>query len=137
MPIELALADSYLFVRMHGVVTAAEMEIYGVDTEKLESQRPESLDRMTDLTEVERFDVVYRDIFQLADRRKRRPHTRNVKVAAIARQPEQIGMARMFQTLSEHPQIEVRIFDTREEALAWLGKRKDSTAASNANPTMD
>lgn len=123
MPIELALADSYLFVRMHGVVTAPEMEAYGVDAEKLESQRPESLDRMTDLTDVERFDVAYRDIFQLADRRKRRAHTRNVKVAAIARRPEQIGMARMFQTLSEHPQIEIRIFDSRVEAMAWLGEK--------------
>lgn len=123
MPIELALADSYLFVRMHGVVTAAEMEAYGVDAENLESQRPESLDRMTDLTEVERFEVAYRDIFQLADRRKRRPHTRDVKVAAIARQPEQVGMARMFQTLSEHPQIEIRIFDSRAEALDWLSEK--------------
>jgi hypothetical protein len=124
MPIELALADSYLSVRMHGVITAADLEAYAQEAEALEAKRAESLDRITDLTEVERFDVQFRDMFELADRRKHRPRTRNVKVASIASQPVQVGMARMFQTLSEHPQIEVRIFNSREEALGWLGERQ-------------
>jgi hypothetical protein len=120
MPVELTLADSYLLVRMHDIVTPADFVAYARDAEAIEAAQPQSLDRVTDLTEVTEIDVHYGDMLQLADRRKSRHYTRPVKSAIIAREPVQVGMARMFQTLGASSQIDVRLVGTLEEALEWL-----------------
>jgi hypothetical protein len=43
-----------------------------------------------------------------------------VRVAIIAMGPIQCGYARMFQTLLNHPQIEVEVFINEKDALDWL-----------------
>jgi hypothetical protein len=43
-----------------------------------------------------------------------------VKSAIVAPMPVQVGFARMFQILNDHPQIEVQLFATLAEAEAWL-----------------
>jgi hypothetical protein len=120
MPIELTLADAYLSVRMYGVVTSQDFVRYAQESEELELQQPRSLDRITDLTGVEHFEVHYEDVFQLADRRRRQVHTRPVMSAIIAREPVQIGMARMFQTVGDHEFIHVQVVRSLPEALDWI-----------------
>ncbi len=129
MPIELTLQDSYLLVRMHGVITPADFVAYARDAEAIEARQPQSLDRITDLTEITQIDVHFGDMMQLAERRKSRQYTRPVKAAIIAREPVHVGMARMFQTLGASSQIEVSLFGALDEALNWLRERKNLGAA--------
>jgi hypothetical protein len=46
------------------------------------------------------------------------PHI--VKSAILTSNTLQYGMARMFQTILEHPQMKVKIFSNEEEAYTWL-----------------
>lgn len=121
MPIELTLSDSYLSVRMHGIVTAQDFVHYTQESEELELKLPQSPDRITDLTAVERFEVHYEDVFQLADRRKRQYHTRPVKSALIVREPVQMGIARMYQTVGDNEFLQIRVVHSLAEALDWIG----------------
>jgi len=43
-----------------------------------------------------------------------------IKSAIVANNPSQFGFARMFQTLNDNPQIEIRIFPAAESAMEWL-----------------
>jgi hypothetical protein len=43
-----------------------------------------------------------------------------VKTAIVAPKPVHVGFARMFQILTDHPQIIVEVFATVVAAEAWL-----------------
>jgi hypothetical protein len=65
-------------------------------------------------------DVGFPDIFQLAERVRTRPLPNAVRSAIVAAAPVQIGYARMFQMMNEHPSITVEIFGVLPAAVAWL-----------------
>jgi len=60
------------------------------------------------------------DVQLLAKRRKASRLRNSVRSAYVVRTRAYFGMVRMFQTLNDHPQIEIRIFAETEEAEAWL-----------------
>jgi hypothetical protein len=76
--------------------------------------------RVTDMSGLTRLDVGFPDIFQLAERARTRPLPNAVRSAIVAATPVQIGYARMFQMMNEHPSITVEIFDDLPAAVAWL-----------------
>jgi len=120
MPIDVELTGSYLSVRLYDVVTPAELLSYARSAEEFEQQHGGPLNRITDLTGVVRFEIGYREIFDFADRRKRGWPTEPSKSVIIAIEPVQIGMARMFQTMSSHPNLDIRIVNSHADAQAWL-----------------
>jgi hypothetical protein len=46
--------------------------------------------------------------------------SQNVKTAILTGNPLQYGIARMFQSILEHPQMKIEIFSNEEEANNWL-----------------
>lgn len=134
MPIDITLVETHLFIRMYGVVTALDLAGYARDSELLEGSQPQTLDRITDLTAVEKFDVSQFDLFQLADRRKRRTYSRVIRSAIIATTPIQVGISRMFQGMSASPQLEYRIVKTLPEAIGWINSSPPTgTSGISAN----
>jgi hypothetical protein len=59
-----------------------------------------------------------------------------VRTALVAVTPVQLGIARMFQTLNDHPLIELRVFSDREAAVAWL-EELDSVPGPNGKRPED
>jgi hypothetical protein len=49
------------------------------------------------------------------------PH--RVKSAILTNNSLQYGMARMFQSILEHPQMDIKIFSHEEEAYTWLSAK--------------
>ena len=78
--------------------------------------------RVSDLTGVTRFEVGFTDMSELARRRRQQPPVNPIRSALVAASPVQLGMARMLQTLNDHPQITMRIFPDMDGALAWLAE---------------
>ena len=62
MPFELTTPDGVLFARVFGVFTAIELNDLATRAEIAEISQPVSLDRITDLTAVELFEVGFREI---------------------------------------------------------------------------
>jgi hypothetical protein len=124
VPFEITQRATHLHVRMHGVITAGDLVRLAGEAERIEDALPEALDRITELSEVSSFEVGYPEVSTLAERRRTRKFSRRIKSAIVARAPIQVGLARMFQTLNDNPQIELHILPRVEEALAWLSSGK-------------
>jgi hypothetical protein len=126
MPFELTTPGAILFARVFGVFTAPELNQLATEAEIAEAAQPTSLDRITDLTAVERFEVGFREIYLFAVRRSLQRFSRIVKSAIIVREPVQIGIARVYEFLNDNPQIQVRILRSMAEATEWFADPKDA-----------
>jgi hypothetical protein len=124
MPFELTTPGAILNARIFGVFTAPELNHLAWKAEIAEASHPVSLDRITDLTAVERFEVGFREIFYFALRRSAQRFSRVVKSAIIVQEPEQHGIARMYEALNENPQIQIRILRSVTEATEWFADPK-------------
>jgi hypothetical protein len=120
MPFELTTPGSVLFARVFGVFTARELNRLATEAEIAEASHPVSLDRITDLTAVENFEVDFRDIYYFAIRRSAQRFSRIVKSAIVVRESIQFGIARIYEALNENPQIQIRILRTITEAAEWF-----------------
>lgn len=124
MPFELTTPGAVLFARLFGVFTAKELNHLATEAEIAESSHPVSLDRITDLTAVERFEVGIREICYFAIRRSAQRFSRVVKSAIVVQEPMQFRIARTYETLNENPQIQIRIVRSVTEATEWFADPK-------------
>ena len=76
--------------------------------------------RITDLSRVDKLNISFEDVFQLAAARKLLRFSNTFKSALVVSSDIQMGYARMFQTLNDHPQITLRIFESAAAARVWL-----------------
>src|SRR5262245_39475336 len=120
MPFELTTPGAVLFARVFGVFTAPELNHMATVAEIAEASHPISLDRITDLTAVERFEVGFREIYYFAIRRSAQRFSRVVKSAIVVQDPAQLGIARLYDALNENPQIQIRIVRSLIEAKEWF-----------------
>jgi hypothetical protein len=127
MPFELTTPGAVMFARVFGVFTAPELNHMATEAEIAEASHPVSLDRITDLTAVERFEVGFREIFNFALRRSAQRFSRVVKSAIIVQEPVQFGMARIYEGVNENPQIQVRVLRSVTEATEWFADPKWET----------
>ena len=123
MPYEITDRGGYMHVKMRGAITGIELERFSADVDRIEDAMEVSVDRVTDITAIEAFGIGFPEILTLAEHRRKRVFTRPVKSALIALLPEQIGFARMFQTLNDNPQIELRIVGSLHDAEEWFAAK--------------
>ena len=76
--------------------------------------------RLADLRNVSGQKLTFADMYTFVKRRQLQVFNNPVKTALVATHPASKGFARMFQTLNDHPQVEVQIFSTMEAAEEWL-----------------
>lgn len=126
MPFELTTPGTIMFARLFGVFTAIELNHLATEAEIAEAAHPHSLDRITDLTAVERFEVGFREIYFFAIRRSTQRFSRIVKSAIVVQEPVQLGIARIYEALNENPKIKVRIVRSVAEAKEWFTESKDT-----------
>jgi hypothetical protein len=120
MPYQLRLEDGILKLAFFDVVTNQDLVRLLGEVSTLEATRDVMPHRLADLRSVERLDVDFPGIFDLAQARRRLSFPNSFKTAIVATAPVHFGIARMFQTLNDHPQISVSIFGNVEDALKWL-----------------
>ena len=119
MPFEIRDEGNYYSARLSGILDRADLDALMEEVERLEDAGV-LLDRLTDLTPLERIDVGFEDVYSLAAHRAERKVTVPIRSALVANRPVQFGFARMFQMLNDNPRILIRIFDNLEEAQQWL-----------------
>lgn len=124
MPFELTTPDDILFARVFGVFTPPELNHLAAEAEIAEAAHPVALDRITDLTAVERFEVGFREIYHFAIRRSAQRFSRVVKSAIVVRDDAQRDVARIYEALNENPQIRVRIVASVSDARNWFADVK-------------
>src|SRR4051812_1511198 len=100
MPFELTTYGAILFARVFGVFTELELNDLATEAEIAEASHPISLDRITDVSAVERFEVGFREIYYFALRRSTQRFSRLIKSAIVVQKPVQFGIARVYEALN-------------------------------------
>jgi len=109
-----------LVVVLSGTVEAADLHEIASEIIALEEGGTNTPNRLIDVRAIEDATVGYQDMARLADRSRARPLSAKIRSAILVGQPVQLGYARMFQILNDHPQITVRIFEDELAARVWL-----------------
>ncbi len=122
MPFEITASSDYILTRIFGAVTPADLHALAEEMAAVEARHP-AANRLTDLTGVESFNFDFTAVSALAERRRRVEFPAPLKLAIVAVKPVAVGFTRMFQTLNDNPQVEIRIVSSRDEAERWFSRR--------------
>jgi hypothetical protein len=128
MPLELSFAAPWIRLRFSDALTAADLAEVAERFRGAEGTGVHYPKRLADLSGITVMEVRTPEVLSLAQQRRVAPLPGPVRTALVAVTPVQLGIARMFQTLNDHPLIELRVFPDREAALAWLGDGNDAPA---------
>jgi hypothetical protein len=124
MPYRVAFDGPTVVITFFGTLMPADLERVVDDILGIEDGGRNTPPRLIDLRGITSAAVGYPEMAQLAERAIARPLSGPVRTAIVVEQPVQLGFARMFQILNQHPQVTVQIFDDEPEARAWLAGRE-------------
>jgi len=110
----------FLRLRMTGVLTGADLVELSAATREIELRSERVPHRMTDLRAVSRMDIGFPEVQALADERRSYRFPNAFRSAIVVGNPVQLGMASMFRTLNDNPQICIEIFEEEALAIRWL-----------------
>jgi hypothetical protein len=127
MPFSISSRDEVLRIVLSGTLVPEELAGMADALRELEGAVAMCPPRVTDLTALTRFEIGFEDMLQVAQRRREMAPANPIRSAIVASTPVQLGFARMFQTLNDHPQITLRIFPDVDGALAWLAEAPAGT----------
>jgi hypothetical protein len=121
-----------VLITLSGTLTGSDLQALADEVLALERGGTHTPPRLTDLRGVSDMAVGYPEVARLAERTRTRPLNAPVRSALLVKQPVQLGIARMFQILNEHPRITLRIFEDESAARTWLGAPADPQAYESA-----
>jgi len=122
MPCQLYFVGETLRFDFVDVVTNQDFADLAARVEALEFQCAVVPHRISDLGKTTGLNLGFPAIFAFTERRKTLRFRNAFKSAIVAPQTVHVGVARMFQTLNQHPQIAVEIFPDLASAQAWIAQ---------------
>lgn len=122
MSFEIVEEQDFIRITMFGILTGKDLAGLQAAAEQIEQGRTHVPPRLADLRGVSELKISYPDVSGLADARRARRFPNAFKSAIVVGNPVQSGMARMFRTLLDNPQITVEVFMDEAEAILWLRK---------------
>lgn len=120
MPYRFLATPDLIEFQVFGVLRIEDLLAAAKETAEIERTAPVSPHRITDLSRADDLDMTFSKMADFAALRRAAPLKNNVRSAIVATKQVQVGFARMYQTLNDNPQIEVRIFNNYQVARAWV-----------------
>jgi hypothetical protein len=120
------IAQGIVHLTFRAHVTAEDIRDMVDLLAKIETEARVSPDRIADLSAIEGISLNFSAIIDYAVMRRKAPLKNKVKAAIVAPHPLQYGLARMFQTLNDNPDIDIEIFTDRNCGLAWISASQGS-----------
>ena len=117
---QFTLGAECLLAIFTGSLTRADLEALLAETDRLEKKTGCVPNRLADFRPTTEFEVNYEIIQALTSFRRERRFANPFKTAILTANSVQHGYARMFQTLEDNPQIQIRIFSDEAAARSWL-----------------
>ena len=99
----------------------------------LEARLPRTPSRLTSMVGVTHVEVGFSEMLDFVERRRAVGPRQPIRSALVVAEAVQFGIARMFQTLNDHPMVTVQIFRDESAALAWL-REDDGDGSRNDGP---
>jgi hypothetical protein len=112
------------FVRVTYSETLNVNDIHGVlrDALIIDGKELKLINRIEDMRKLDGINIGFNELRGFTDNLRTIQLTRIVKSAILTGNSLQYGIARMFQTILEHPQMDIKIFSHEEEAVNWLSR---------------
>jgi hypothetical protein len=120
MAISLLESDTYWIVRLEGEITGQQLLEAACQIGEREAALPVTYSRLVDLSRATAVNLNFSVLAELSKVRELAKLKNPIKSAIWASNPVQYGFARMYQTLSQNPNLEVQVFNDLESADAWL-----------------
>jgi hypothetical protein len=120
MSFEIVEEQGFIRITMFGVLSGEDLVELQAAAERIEEGRDRVPPRLADMRGVTELQIRYPEVSGLAEARRSRRFPNAFKSAIVVANPVQSGMARMFRTLNDNPQIMIEVFMDEVEALAWL-----------------
>jgi len=120
MPITTEYTGEFIVIKIAGMIGLPDLLAEADELAVIEARLPVTPHRITYLSSGGVGDVNFADLHVFAAKRRLVQLKNRVKSAIVAEDAVQFGMARMYQTLNENPNIQVEIFQSEAPALAWL-----------------
>ena len=119
--IRIEYCDAFFRLVLSGIVDVKEVNNILEELEPLEKEgKLKHFDRIADLRLVKNFDLNFSDVYAFSQRRKKIVFPVPFKSAIVVNSNLTMGFARMFQTLNDHPDIDMQIFKTMEDAEGFI-----------------
>lgn len=112
-----------LFIQCHGALTLDDLLACVQQCEQFDAARNDTALHLIDFTAVQQFEIGFNEMSIVTARCNSQPCRNPIRCAVIAQRPLAVGFARMFELLTNHPRVEIRVMRSCDEALAWLGCR--------------
>jgi hypothetical protein len=123
--LDIEMREDILRIRLHETVSQQDLTHLADEVLALEARVEPVPDRLSDLTAAAQFEVGFSDFHELTLRRRTSHLPNDIRSAILVATEVQFGLARMFQTLNDHPRVTVEIFRDLSEALAWVSPRAE------------
>ena len=120
MAFAVEMDGEFMRIRLYDTLTDADLRGLAEAVIAIEAVHATTPSRIADLTGLTRFEVGFNGVDALAQRRREIRVKGKSKTALLVGNEMQFGVARMYQTLNDHPQITTEIFRDRAEAHAWI-----------------
>ena len=120
MPITTDYQGEFIVIKMSGSVSLPELLEHAERIAAIEASQAVTSHRITIFPKGLVCDLSFPELHAFAAKRRAAPLKNPVKSAIVAGDAVQFGFARMYQTLNEHPNLRVEIFQSEEPAFAWL-----------------
>jgi hypothetical protein len=79
--------------------------------------------RIEDMRKLKGIKIGFAELMDFTENLRTIQLPQKVKSAILTNNALQYGIARMFQSILEHPQMDIKIFSQEEEAYAWLSAK--------------
>jgi len=120
MAYDMTLESGIIRVVLTVAVTPEDLTGIMRDADAIEKDMDPVLPRITTMPAGTDIQVGYKEVKAFAWHRREIRFPNVFRSALVVSAPVQRGIARMFQTLNDNPQIVIEIFDDEAAALAWL-----------------
>jgi hypothetical protein len=109
-------------IRVTYTGTLDNKDITGVlqDSLTMEGSELNLINRLEDMRNLRGIKIGFDDLMEFTKNLRVIQLPKVVKSAILTGNPLQYGIARMFQTILEHPQMNIKVFSNEEEALRWI-----------------
>ncbi len=124
MALDFKMVQGIVYLTFRGHVTGEDIRDMTDLIRETEIETKVSPNRIADLTAVEGVSLRFTAIMNYAIVRRSAPLKNSVRAAIVAPHPLQYGIARMFQSLNDNPDIHMEIFTDRGSGLAWISGGK-------------
>jgi hypothetical protein len=124
MKCDITLEDGVLLIRLSGAIQNDDLLELLRLVQEAESRTPATPPRLTDLSGLTELRLTFAGMNDVVRLRKGVTFPNSFKSAIVAPELAQFGFARMFQTLNDHRQIEIKVFRDLPSARDWLAYPK-------------